>query len=192
MNLGTSYILWDYPSAVPYMWLQNTFVATLDPVAALGRLLSHSGLSSASSQLLPRGWFPPGSCRLWFVLPLLCSPLPPVPLPCCWAPGLLQKLGMWHRVGWHCPPWLGMPQLLLQQSFRSLNSLGAAEEGSRKWPIAMSSGCWCQVGKDAEILSIRDKQQLRSWNNVETRLCSCYSYRVNQIPLQLSEGMTSQ
>lgn len=105
MNLGTSYILWDYPSAVPYMWLQNTFVATLDPVATLGRLPA-PGLSSASSQLLPRGWFPPGSCRLWFVLPLLCSPLAPSA-----SPGLLSTgaLGMWHGVGWHCPQWLGIP-----------------------------------------------------------------------------------
>lgn len=79
MNLGTSYILWDYSSTVPCMWLQNTFSAILDPLASLGRLLIFEHRCWTVLSQLPamaKGRFPSGKLHL-----TVCGGLTILPLP---------------------------------------------------------------------------------------------------------------
>lgn len=87
INLSNSYILWNYSSAVPYMWLQNAFSAILDPVASLGRLLVFEQCCWAVlSQLLTTA---KGPLLSWALQVMVCAglPLSPSPTPvrfsCC-------------------------------------------------------------------------------------------------------------
>lgn len=116
MNLGTSYILWDYSSTAftkhicckpwshghsgeaPSTWTILLGCPQPAPSYCQGAV-SHLGVACC------------GLCCL------SCAPLStPVPFPCCWAPGFLQKLcgtGVAGLARGALSPWLGIPQLLL-------------------------------------------------------------------------------
>lgn len=117
MNLGTSYIVWDYSSSVPYMWFQTTFVATLDPMATLGRLPVFEQCCWTVLSWLPA--IAKGLFSIWELHTMVCADFPvlpsppPLPFPCCWVPVFLQKLEVQHRVGrpgpWSTVPMVGDP-----------------------------------------------------------------------------------
>lgn len=147
MNLGTSYILWDYSSTVPCMRLQNTFSAILDPVASLGRLSIFEQRFWSVSQFLTiaKGLFPS-----WELHVMVCTGLTILPLCTSSAFPMLLSTSIFAEVwsvaqSWltwpvkHCPCGWGSPCCCYSRALGPINSLGTAEQGPRKWPIAMNS-----------------------------------------------------
>lgn len=136
INLDTSSILWDYSSTVPYMWLQNTSSAILDPVASLGRLLifeQHCWAVLSQIPTIAKGLFPS-----WDLHIMVCADLAILVLLSTsifaevWS--VTQSWLSWSmkccRCGW------GSPSCPYSWALGPINSLGIAEQGPRKLPIS--------------------------------------------------------
>ena len=113
MNLGTSYILWDYSSTVPCMWLQNTFSATVDPVASLGRLSRFeqccwavlSQLPTIAKELSPS----------WELHVMVCAGLAILPVPTASAFLMLLSISVFADIGSVAQSWGDLAHEALSQ-----------------------------------------------------------------------------
>lgn len=173
MNLGTSYILWDYSSTVPYMWLQSTYSAILDPVASLGRLSVFEQCCWAVLSQLPataKGLFPSRGAAYHG----LCWPYySPPPCHQCLSHAVEHHIlaDAWSVAqSWlmkHWPHGWGSPSC--HRSFGSHGLPWNSRIGWRKWPTVTNSDHKSQTRKNYKILRIRNKKQLRSSSHVQRR-----------------------